>query len=141
MNTASSTYHTTEIMPTIPISSTIRLYSNESNSTLLNTSNWKLDNIYDEFPLSFIRENLLTLILYLVCALIALTLLIILFAIILFTYRKHCFPSTSSSPIIDHRYRISKNKQTNRVGIQIENIDHNNQNIKPMDTTIRPCFE
>jgi len=141
MNTASSTYHTTEIMPTILISSTIRLYSNESNSTLLNTSNWKLDNIYDEFPLSFIRENLLTLILYLVCALIALTLLIILFAIILFTYRKHCFPSTSSSPIIDHQYLIGKNKQTNRVGIKIENIDHNNQNIKSMDTTIRPCFE
>jgi len=121
-------------MTITPISSTIRF---ESNSTLSNISNLKLDNLRDELPLSFVRQSLLTLILYLLCALIAFTLLIILFGIIVFTYRKHCF----SSPIIDPRYRLSKTKLNNRIDIQIENIDNDNQNIKTIDNTVQSCFE
>jgi len=130
----SSTYPTTEIPTT-------GFYSNENKSTLFNISSWKLTDLRDDFPTSFIRQNLLTLILYLLCALIALTLLIILFSIIIFTYRKHCLPSPSSSPIIDHRYRMEKNKFNNRIGIQIENIDRENPSIKTLDTSVRPCFE
>jgi hypothetical protein len=117
---------------------TTGVYSNESTSTLLNISYWKFENFPDEHPSTFLRQNLLTLILYLLCALIALTLLIILFSIIIFTSRKHCFPS---SPIIDHRSRMGKTKLNNRIGIQIENIDHDNSNIKPIETNVRPCFE
>jgi len=133
----SSTHHTTEFTTTTSISSTIRYYSNESNSTLFNISYWKFDNLRDEFPLSFIRQNLLSLILYLLCALIAFTLLIILFIIIIFTYRKYCCPL----PIVDNRYYLGKNKLNNRVGIQIENINRDNQNIKTIDNTVRSCFE
>ena len=121
------------------IFSTSVLDINESNGTFISTSTWKLSDVQNELPSStFLRQNLLTLILYLLCALIALTLLIILFSIIIFTYRKHCFPSPSSSPILDHRYRLSKTRLANRVGIQVEK---ESQDVKTMDTTVRPCFE
>jgi len=125
---------------TTTISWTPRLYSNESdNSTLFNISDWKIDDLSSEHSSLFPRQTLLNLILYLFCALIALTLLIILFTIIIFTYRKHCCPSSSS--ILDYQQRLVKTKLNNRVGIQIENIDHNNQTFKTMDTPVRPCFE
>ena len=121
------------------IFSTSVLDINESNGTFISTSTWKLSDVQNELPSStFLRQNLLTLILYLLCALIALTLLIILFSIIIFTYRKHCFPSPSSSPILDHRYRLSKTRLANRVGIQVEK---ESQDVKTMDTTVRPCFK
>ena len=121
------------------ILSTTEPYSDDNNSTLFNISSWKLNDLHDDLSSSsFLRQNLLTLILYLLCALIALTLLIILFSIIIFTYRKHCFPSPSSSPILGHRHQMNKTKPTNRVGIQIE---HENSNIQTIDNTVRPCFE
>ncbi len=134
VHTTSSTYPTTEILTT-------GFYPNEYNSTLLNGSFWKLSDLRDEFPPTFIRQSLLALILYLLCALIALTLLIILFSIIIFTYRKHCFPTPSSSPIIDPRYRMDKNKFNNRIGIQIEHTDRENPSTKTLDSSVRPCFE
>lgn len=139
VNTTSSTYDPAEPMTTTPILWTSRLYSNESNSTLFNTSYWKFDDLSSEHSSLSPRQTLLTLVLYLFCALIALTLLIILFTIIIFTYRKHCCPSSSS--MVDHRYRFGKNKLNNRIGIQIENIDRNKQNFKTIDTPVRSCFE
>jgi hypothetical protein len=130
-NTSTTAAHRSET--TTPILRSTKSYSNESSSTLLNTSYWKLDDLPDEQPLSSPRQTLFTLILYLLCALIAFTLLIILFAIIIFTYRKHCFPS---SPMIDPR--LEKTKQNNRIGIQIENLD---RDIKTIDNRVRPCFE
>ncbi|CAF3592004.1 unnamed protein product, partial [Rotaria sp. Silwood2] len=135
----SNILHTTEIVTTTLSSWTTKLYSNESNTTLFNIPYWKLDDLSDENPSSSPGQILLTLILYLLCALIAFTLLIILFSIIIFTYRKHCCPSSSS--MIDHRYQLGKTKLNNRIGIQIENIDHDNQTVKTMNTTVRPCFE
>jgi hypothetical protein len=123
-------------MATTTISWTTRLYSNESNNS---TSDWKIDDLSSEYSPLFPRQTLLNLILYLFCALIALTLLIILFTIIIFTYRKHCCPSSSS--IIDYQHRLVKTKLNNRIGIQIENIEHNNQTYKTIDTPVRPCFE
>ena len=113
----------------------------ETNSTAFNTSSWKLNDLREEFPSTFIRQNLLALILYLFCALIALTLLIILFSIIVFTYRKHCLATPSASPIIDPRYRMEKNKFNNRIGIQIENTDRDHPSAKTIDSSVRPCFE
>lgn len=130
------------ITTTTTISSTLVFTSNESNTTLINTSTRKFLDVHNELPSStFLRQNLFALILYLICALIALTLLIILFSIIIFTYRKHCFPSPSSSPILDHRYRLGKHRISNRVGIQVEKHDRESQDVKTMDTTVRPCFE
>lgn len=117
-------------MITTAITSTIKYYLNEANSTLFNISQFKLDNLHDELPFTYFRQNLISLILYLLCALIALTLLIILFAIIIFTYRKHCCPTSLN----DQRRKLSNN----RIGIQIENIDQNN---KTTDTTVRSYFE
>ncbi|CAF1095486.1 unnamed protein product [Rotaria sp. Silwood1] len=139
VNTTSNNLHTTEILTTTSISWSTKLYSNESNTTLFNIPYWKLDDLSDEQLSSSPGQTLLTLILYLLCALIALTLLIILFSIIIFTYRKHCCPSSSS--MMNHRCQLDKTKQNNRIGIQIENIDRDNQTIKTMNTTVRPCFE
>ncbi|CAF1033532.1 unnamed protein product [Rotaria sordida] len=146
LNTTANIPHTTEIITTTSISWTTKLYSNESNTTLFNIPYWKLDDLSDEHPSSSSGHTLLTLILYLLCALIALTLLIILFTIIIFTYRKHCCQSSSSSSssssMIDHRYQPGKTKLNNRIGIQIENIDRDNQTvIKTISTPVRPCFE
>ncbi len=133
MNTSNTIHHTTET--TTPIVRSTRSYSNASRS-IFNISSWKLDDLPDEEPSSSPRQTLVTLILYLLCALIAFTLLIILIAIILFTYRKHCFPSSSSS-MVDQR--LGKN---NRIGIQIENFERdNNQVVKTIDNPVRPCFE
>ncbi|UJR22079.1 hypothetical protein I4U23_025145 [Adineta vaga] len=122
----------------IPTSWIRRFDNNESNLTLSNVSFWKLSDLSSEPPPSS-RQTLLTLIIYLFCALIALTLLIILFSIIIFTYRKHCC-RTSPSPI-DHRYRFDKTSLNNRIGIQIENPDRDYQTVKTIDSTVRPCFE
>ena len=122
------------------ISSTTKFYSNESNSTLFNTSYWKLDHLpYIHSSSTTSHPTLITLILYVLCILIALTLLIILFSIIMFTYRKHCCPLSSS--MIKHQYQTDTNKLNNRIGIQIENIDHDNQTAKAMTSNIRTCFE
>lgn len=137
-----NTMLTTTTTTTTTILSTSAFPSNESNTTLISSSTRKLLDLHNELPSStFLRQNLLSLILYLLCALIALTLLIILFSIIIFTYRKHCFPSPSSSPILDHRYRLRKHRISNRVGIQVEKLDRESQDVKTTNTTVRPCFE
>ena len=131
VNTSNTIHHTTET--TTLIFRFTKSYSNESDS-IFNRSSWKLDDLPDEQPSSS-RQTLITLILYLFCALIAFTLLIILIAIILFTYRKHCFPSS----MVDQQ--LGKNKQNNRIGIQIENFERDNQIVKTIDNPVRPCFE
>jgi len=55
------------------------------------------------------------LIFYLLCSFIALTLLIILFSIILFTYHRDCLPLRRTKKTYTHS--LGKN----RIGIQIEN--------------------
>ncbi|CAM4836116.1 unnamed protein product [Rotaria magnacalcarata] len=139
VNITSSTFHTTEIQTTTSITSSTKLYSNESNSTLFNLPNWKLDDLSDENPPSSPGQTMLTLVLYLLCALIALTLLIILFSIIIFTSRKHFCPSSSLT--MNHQYQFGKNKVHNRIGIQIENADRDNKTLKTTNTTVRSCFE
>lgn len=137
MDAASATSSTKEIITTTRISSTVRFYSNETNSTWLNTSYWKLDDLPDDHAYSSPRQTLVTLILYLLCALIALTLLIILFSIIIFTYRNNCRSSSSTK---DHRQPLTKGSPNNRIGIQIENTDYDSQTTKTNDSTVRPCF-
>ncbi|CAF1391030.1 unnamed protein product [Adineta steineri] len=143
INTTNDTLYIIETTATIPILSTTDVYLNENNSTIFNTSSWKLDDLSTDSSSSSPRQTLLTLILYLFCALIALTLLIILFTILIFTYRKHCCSSSSSSTTIinEHRNRFNKNQLNNRIGIQIEDIDRDYQTVKTIDSTIRPCFE
>ncbi|CAF0772700.1 unnamed protein product [Adineta ricciae] len=125
---------------TIPVSIWLsKLNVNESNSTLANASFWKLTDFSSEPSSLSSRQTLLTLIIYLFCALIAFTLLIILCSIILFTYRKHCCPTSRSA--VDHRYRYGTKSFNNRIGIQIENLDRDYQTVKTIDSTVRPCFE
>jgi hypothetical protein len=136
VNTTDTTPRTT----TTPIPRpTTRIRLEQKNSTLSNVSYWNLDDLSDEHSSSSPRLTLLTLILYLLCALIALRVLIILFAIILFTYRKHCL--STPSPIIDHGHRLSKTKLNNRVDIQVENIEHETEVIKTTEPPVRQCFK
>lgn len=76
------------------------------------------------------RHTLLSLILYLLCALIALTLLIILLMIMIYTYRKQCCPTRRSTGTRVHRQQ--------RVGIQVEKRSTTVTNDHPID--VRPCF-
>jgi hypothetical protein len=103
-------------------------------STTFNISQWRTEEIrHDDTVTATSGQDLLTLILYLLCALIAMTLLIILLTIIIYTYRKHCCP-------FHHRHQtiFEKIATHNRIGIQIEADQRSD---KPLDTNIRPCFE
>ncbi|CAF1047506.1 unnamed protein product [Rotaria sp. Silwood1] len=127
----------------------IRSYFNLSNSSLFRRSffrfRWKFNDSSIGSPTeesSPPRLTLLTFILYMLCALVGLSLLIILLAIIIFTYRKYCLPSrTSSTPMINHRYRSSRKKKHNHIGLQHNSyIDQDARTEKTMITTIRQCY-
>lgn len=86
-----------------------------------------MNSSYDESLSSHI--TFFTFILYTVCTLIAIALIIILLAIIIFIYRKYCLPS--SRPIIDRSYHSSKRKKPSH-------IDQDARTERTMVTTIRP---
>ncbi len=140
MTTTTKTQYTVATKP-----STTPLYLNISNSSLLSRSffrfRWKFNDSFDSSLLSSSKDSpsrrstLLTFILYILGALLALTFLIILLAIIIFIYRKHCLPSsTLSVPIIAYRYHSSKKKKHNH------HIDQDTRTEKTMVTTIRPYY-
>lgn len=98
----------------------------------ISVSEWKLTNNSAEDSTLFPRHTLLSFILYLLCALIALTLLIILLTILIYTYRKQCCPSSSSG-------REMRRRRQQRIGIQIDKSSIvNNSNQSGGD--VRPCF-
>jgi hypothetical protein len=124
---------------------TTPLYLNISNSSLVSRSffrfRWEFNDSFDSSLLSSSKEPtsrrspFLTFILYILGALLALTLLIILLAIIIFTYRKHCLPSsTLSVPIIAYRYHSNKKKKHNH------HIDQDTRTEKTMITTVRSYY-
>ncbi|CAF3607754.1 unnamed protein product [Rotaria sordida] len=132
------------------LSRSIPSYFNISNSSLFRRSffrfRWKFNDSSsvsssEESP-SPPRLTLLTFIVYILCALVGLSLLIILLAIIIFTYRKYCLPSRRSlTPIIDHRYRSSRKKKHNHMDLQHNSyIDQDARTEKTMITTIRQCY-
>ncbi|CAF5139000.1 unnamed protein product, partial [Rotaria magnacalcarata] len=88
------------------------------------------------------RFTLLSFILYILCALVGLSLLVILLAIIIFTYRKYCLPKTVSiTPMIDHRRRSSSKRIPTRMGgVHNSYIDQDARTERTMVTTVRPCY-
>jgi hypothetical protein len=138
VTTTTKTQYTVATKP-----STTPLYLNISNSSLLSRSffrfRWKFNDSSllssSKDPPSR-RSTLLTFILYILGTLLALTFLIILLAIIIFMYRKHCLPSsTLSVPIIAYRYHSSKKKKHHN-----HHIDQDTRTEKTMVTTIRPYY-
>ncbi|CAF3347041.1 unnamed protein product [Rotaria socialis] len=127
----------------------IRSYFKIDNSSLLRRSfvrfRWKFN---DTSTTSSLEESLtprftlLSFILYILCALVGLSLLIILLAIIIFTYRKYCLPKTVSiTPMIDHRHRSgSKRIPTRMGGVHNSYVDQDARTERTMVTTVRPCY-
>ncbi|CAF4512630.1 unnamed protein product, partial [Rotaria magnacalcarata] len=127
----------------------IRSYFKIGNSSLLRRSfvrfRWKFN---DTSTTSSLEESLtprftlLSFILYILCALVGLSLLVILLAIIIFTYRKYCLPKTVSiTPMIDHRRRSSSKRIPTRMGgVHNSYIDQDARTERTMVTTVRPCY-
>lgn len=129
----------------------MRTHPNLSNSSILGRSffrfRWKFNDSTDsthsssEEPSSPPRLTFLTFILYTLCGLVALTLLITILAIVIFTYRKHCLPSSmSTTPMIDRRYHSSRKGRHNRIGMHNNHIDQDARTERTMVTTVRQCY-
>lgn len=125
---SNSKFHNTSLLRR----SFVRLRSRYNGSTTTPVSD----------DLSQPRFTVLTFILYILFGLVVLSLLIIIMAIIIFTYRRYCLPKqTPKRPTTtDHRYYSTRRIINNSMSIHNSHIDADARTEKTMVTTIRPYY-